>query len=324
MDRRSGAASSLALILALSLLVPAGVLAKGPPGGGGGGGGGEGGGGGHEETAGKNLSFPVIAVDGFAIAPIAAPVFGVTYAGTYPGLSAAEVAYLTANGPWYPQKTTSNAWQADYMSGSAVDVTWVDWGDSIESINPRVGYPARLEVTLYRALATPMTAYTMAVLENPSSSTELQGTNTDTYEIRYATITSSMPKLVVQHLGAIDPETLTWDGTRWVAGTVVPRVVPVTFAPELNVGGRYIYGATQGGWRPDVAGRYRITFYIPSGSGVALTDATQIGNYSDSFGAAGGEDHEGGVATPAVVPGHNLTYVDVIAASGRGGGRPRG
>ena len=34
MDRRCGAASSLALILALSLLVPAGALAKGPPGGG--------------------------------------------------------------------------------------------------------------------------------------------------------------------------------------------------------------------------------------------------------------------------------------------------
>ena len=200
-----------------------------------------------------------------------------------------------------------------------MDVTWVDWGDSIESVSPRVGFPARLEVTLYKALATPMTAYTMAVLENPSSSTELQGTNTTTYESGYATITSGMPKLVVQHLGSIDPGTLTWDGTRWVAGTVVPRVVPVVFAPELNVGGRYIYGATQGGWRPDVAGRYRITFYVPSSSGIALTDVTQVGNYSNGFGAGGGEDHEGGVATPVVVPSLNLTYVDVTARSGSGG-----
>jgi hypothetical protein len=305
----------LSLSLVLSLLVPAGALAKGPPGGGGGGG--------HEETAGKNLSFPVIAVDGVAIVPIVATVFGVTYAGSSAGLSAEEVAYLAANGPWYPQKTVANAWQGDYVSQPTVDVTWVDWGDSIESVSPRVGFPARLEVTLYKALATPMTAYTMAVLENPSSSTELQGTNTTTYESGYATITSGLPKLVVQHLGSTDPATLTWDGIRWVAGAVVPRVVPVVFAPELNVGGKYIYGATQGGWRPDVAGRYRITFYVPNGSGVALTGATGVGNDSDGFGASGGEDHEGGVATPVIVPGHNLTYVDVATKSGTGGGGPR-
>jgi hypothetical protein len=266
----------------------------------------------------------VIAVDGLAITRIAATVFGVPYAGTYPGLSAEQIAALKASGTWYPQKTTANAWQADYnTSESAVDVTWVDWGDSIESVSPRVGYPARLEVTLYkdlRELATQMTAYTMAVLENPSSSTELQGTNTTTYESGFATITSGKPKLVVQYLGSIAPASLTWDGSRWVAGPTVPRVVPVVFAPELNVGGRYIYGATQGGWRPDAAGRYRITFYVPSGSGVALTGETRVGNYSDLFGAGGGEPHEGGVATPVVFPDLDLTFVDVVAGSGGGSG----
>ena len=135
MDRRCGAASSLALILVLSLLVPAGALAKGPPGAGGGGSGG-----GHEETAGKNLSFPVIAVDGVAIVPIAATVFGAAYTGTSPGLTAEEVATLAANGPWYPQKTATNAWQADYDIAAAVDVTWVDWGDSIESVARGSGF----------------------------------------------------------------------------------------------------------------------------------------------------------------------------------------
>ena len=278
-----------------------------------------GGGGEPEPTQGNNLSFPAIAVDGYPITPITATQFNVAYTGDYPGLTAAEIAGLVASGPWYPQKTAANAWQAGYQTQAAVDVTWVDWGDSIESVSPRVGFPARLEVTLYKALATPMTAYTMAVLENPSSSTELQGTNTTTYESGFATITSGLPKLVVQQLGSIDPATLTWDGTRWVAGTVVPRVIPVTFAPELNVGGKYIYGATQGGWRPDVAGRYRITFYVPAGSGVALKGETGVGNYSDGFSAGGGEDHEGGAVTPVVVPGLNLTYVDVVARSGSGG-----
>ena len=68
-----------------------------------------------------------------------------------------------------------------------------------------------------------------------------------------------------------------------------------------------------------MAGRYRITFYVPTGSGVALTGQTGVGNYSDGFGAGGGEDHEGGVATPVVVPDLNLTFVDVMARSGGGG-----
>ena len=320
MNRRCGAVSSLSLILALSLLVPVGALAKGPPGGGGGGGGG----GGHEETTGKNLSFPAIAVDGFAITPVTAAVFGAPYSGSYPGLTADEVASLQATGPWYPQKTAANAWQADFATQAAVDVSYVDWGDSVESTSPRVGYPFRLEVVLYRTLATPMTGYTMAVLENPSSSTELQGTNTTTYPSPYATIASAQPRLVVQHLGATDPASLTWDGTKWVAGTTTPRIIPVTFAPELNVGGKYIYGATTGGWRPDVAGRYRITFFVPAGSGIALTSETAIGNFSDGFGAAGDDTHEGSVATPVVLPDDNLTYVDVATKSGAGSGNGGG
>ena len=44
----------------------------------------------------------------------------------------------------------------------------------------------------------------------------------------------------------------------------------------------------------------------------------KVGNYSDRFGDGGGVDHEGGVATPVVVPGLNLTYVDVATKSGSG------
>ena len=60
-------------------------------------------------------------------------------------------------------------------------------------------------MTLYKALETPMTAYTMAVLEYPSSSSELQGTNTTTYDGYYATVVSASLKLVVQYLGSSVP-----------------------------------------------------------------------------------------------------------------------
>ncbi|MCL4560126.1 MAG: hypothetical protein M1281_05885 [Chloroflexi bacterium] len=283
-------------------LVPAAVFAKGgPPGGG-------------EPTAVNNLSFPAIAVDGFVITPLPAPSFTVPYAGDYPGLTAEEIALLVTNGPWYAQKTTGNTWQAQFTTMVGEDVTYIDWGDNIESVYPKIRAPFRLEVTLYKQLATPMTSYTMAVLEYPSSSTELQGTNTTTYNNPYATVISAKPKLVIQFLGSSIP-TLTWDSSAylWKTETVTPTVIPVSFAPELNVGGKYIFGASVGGWKPTQVGYYRITFYIPTGSGVNLALA-QIGNYATGFSGAS----EGTAATPVVNAANNLTYVDVLVKTSGG------
>ncbi len=100
----------------------------------------------------------------------------------------------------------------------------------------------------------------MAELEYPSSANELQGTNTTTYPSPFATVISAKPKLVVQYLGPTLPTRVSWDGTKWTGYTVIP----VSFAPELNVGGKYIYGASEGGWKPDKVGYYRVTFYIPN------------------------------------------------------------
>ena len=62
----------------------------------------------------------------------------------------------------------------------AVDVCFIDWGDNIESFSPTQGKPFRLEVTLYKDLDVPMTGYAMALLANPSSPDEVQGTYTKT------------------------------------------------------------------------------------------------------------------------------------------------
>ena len=59
-------------------------------------------------------------------------------------------------------------------AGKEVVVYGVDWGDNIESVNPAVGRPYRLETALF-AEAAPwarngeqMFAYIMAMLANPS------------------------------------------------------------------------------------------------------------------------------------------------------------
>lgn len=296
------------------------LAGKGPGGGGPGGGGGE-----EPETAGNNLSYPVFAADGFGIIQLGTPSFTLPYTGTYPGLTTDEIADIEANGPWFPQKTDGNTWQADFFvvsQGTGIDVRYVDWGDVLESVYPTIGRPTRIEVTLYadaeKGLGENeyMTGYTMAVLEYPSSSNELQGTNATTYESEYATIVSALPKLVIQYFGNSIPADLAWDGDTWQSGGTDLPVIDVAFGPELNVGGKYIYGASSGGWKPTQPGIYRLTFYMP-GSDINL-ELAAIGSFSNGFSAA----LEGAASTPVVDTGNNLTYDDVtVKTKGGGGGR---
>lgn len=297
MNPRSRPARVLLAAIVLALILPGTAIAKRPGG----------------ETATNNLSFPAIAVDGFAITRLAEPSFTVPYTGSYPGLTDAEIAALALEGPWYAQKVTGNQWQAEYANQGAVDVTYIDWSDNMESVSPKVRAPFRIEMVLFQALETPMTAYKMAVLEYPSSADELQGANTTTYASQYATVISGKPKLGIQFLGASVPADLSWTGTQWTrADETVPTVVPISFAPELNVGGKYIFGASSGGWKPSQAGYYRITFWIPADSTMNLTTAT-IANESSDFGAP-----TEGVATAVLDTANNLTYIDVLVTGGGG------
>jgi hypothetical protein len=102
----------------------------------------------------------------------------------------------------------------------------------------------------------------------------------------------------------------------------------VTFAIELNVGGKLIFGGSQGGWKPRNAGYYRITFYSPTATNLNLAFA-EVKNYADFASAPApealdisveSEDEEEPVATPKVDAANNLSYVDVLAVAGGGGG----
>ena len=300
---------------------------------------GVGGGGGNrppsgEDAQGNNLSFPAFAVDGYTIAQIEETSFDVVYTGEYPGLTAEEIAERESGGPWYAQKTEGNTWQADYVVGVPVAVTYVDWGDNIEAVNPKIRRPFRLEIQLYKELAEiedgmTMTGYVMAELEYPSSSNELQGTNTSTYDGNFAAVVSDLWQLRVQYCGSELPTDLYWDTatSMWLSPMASCTDVPISFAVELNVGGKLIFGGSQGGWKPTSAGFYRITFYSPVETSMSLATA-KIGNYGD-FGvvlpaeplaAAESEEGDEGAATPVVDHELNLSYVDVQAVAGGGGG----
>ncbi len=176
---------------------------------------------------------------------------------------------VTDGSSWYAQKVTGNTWQAEIRRISApLSVTFIDWGDVIESVNPKINRPFRLEVTLYVDVSVDqMEGYWMAMLAYPSSPQEVQGTNEGQYYTygNWATIASSSPALRIQYL-IDDPENgvnISWDPDDYLwTGPAVGATTNITFAPELNVGGKYIYGASTGGWKPTVAGLYRITFYM--------------------------------------------------------------
>jgi len=324
------------VLLSCAVLVSA--LAWGMPPEGAGGGGGNKPPGHGEETQGNNLSFPAMAVDGYAIGVIAGTQFTVPYSGDYPGLSAEEIAALEGH-DWYPQKTEGNTWQADYLTGQQVAVSYVDWGDNVEAINPKIGRPFRLEIQLYKQLNewadfdppnNSMTGYVMGVLEYPSSASELQGTNQVTYEGNFAMVVSDLWKLGIQHCGDEIPGDLVWNGSAWVSATTTCTDVPVSFAIELNVGGKLIFGASQGGWKPRNAGFYRVTFYSPQTTNLSLATAA-VGNYAD-FSAApveplvalaepDSDESDEDVATPVVDAANNISYVDLEVVAGGGGGK---
>jgi hypothetical protein len=158
------------------------------------------GGGGHTETAVNNLSFPALLADGFALAPITESLtvpFTVDEVNCV-GLTAEEIATLQATGPWYAQKVEGNVWQGPYAEYDGTPVTFIDWGDAMESVDPKLRRPYRVEFGIYVQLPVPMSAYTMALLAYPSSPDETQGTNGTRYDCYYATIASPLGNCVIQ------------------------------------------------------------------------------------------------------------------------------
>ena len=276
-------------------------------------GGGGNGGGGHTETQANNLSFPALLADGVSLTLVTESLT-IPYSGDYEGLTAEEIAALVATGPWYAQKVEGNVWQGPFETYTGTPVTFIDWGDAMESVDPKLRRPYRVEFGVYVQLPTPMSAYTMALLAYPSSKDETQGTNGTRYDCNYATIASPLGTCVIQRYD--DNATLTWNAVTGQWDGAFPPETGFGFSQELNVGGKYIFGASLGGFKPTVAGNYRITFYFQEGSQVSLAGA-QVGDYNDGVPIIPkiGENN-----TAVVDDINNLTYMDVQATTGGGGG----
>ena len=163
----------------------------------------------------------------------------------------------------------------------------------------------------------------MAMLAYPSSPQEVQGTNEgQKYDGNWATIASKSPALRIQYLNddPVEGTNIKWDFDNqiWI-GDAVGAPTNITFAPELNVGGKYIYGASAGGWKPTIAGLYRVTFYMKDNpSSAIILSGAGIGNYIGNTDGTWGTG-ETNASTPLVDGSKNISYVDVTVVAGGGG-----
>lgn len=389
------------LLLAVSLPGGASVAAKGP------------GGGGTSETAGNNLSFPVIWAEGVTKAlpgtagmtPVLNGKFWYQWGtnGVDPNVTPAsclpdpdengigwycddgvagtvspdhDVTTLTATTPLPPakaylQKDPLNIWQAGTAvapqttnpeTGETIPyaVDWIDWGDSLESVDWYTRSQVRIEVVLFKDLDEPMLEYEMRHIsgwgtdEVHGLATTLGGAITAPEGLgQQATIYSPCARLTIQKLLVAREAvpSLTWDPAlgQWTgAGMINPPIFnkavyeagdgPGYYSAEINVKGRIIYGYT---WNVrqlhditdgTAAGDYRLTFSLDETCGTvqrntAINDQTRIvvPLEEEVVTAAltvetASTDEGGGVAV--IDSANNLTYIDVriLDRSGGGGG----
>jgi hypothetical protein len=122
----------------------------------------------------------------------------------------------------YIQKDEDNEWQAENVdwSSSPVYVDYIDWGDNLESVDWYARSKVRTEVVLYKTLETPLLEYQMRHVSGWGI-TEVHGLVVDTSNIAVegsgmqATIYSDCARLTIQKL-LVDREDPNLGNLVWV------------------------------------------------------------------------------------------------------------
>ncbi|WP_323300277.1 hypothetical protein [Crocosphaera sp. UHCC 0190] len=148
--------------------------------------------------------------------------------------------------------------------------------------------------------------------------------------ITEATVYSAGAMLIIQKLDGSRSDVaegdLLWNGSQWVDANpsdptdIYDPLTGITFAGELNVGGKVIYGLSEGGWSPTEVGDYRITFYIAPNANATLDGAgIRLAAEEEVTAIASEEGSDIGGGNGFVLGGLNLTYIDISVVDGGGG-----
>lgn len=254
----------------------------------------------------------------------------------------------------YWQKTATNDWTADAIARTApaggYPATHVDWSDSLESQIWWDTAAIRVETTPYATLASPdpstLTRVTMWHVFGQgqtelwgAKATDQDGASLTTEEWSYPILHTTVARLNIAKISVLptdcvndkSPGAGTWEVNPndpnkyyWNGSSLTLYDVPYT--PELNIGGRYVYGFN---WQlrrdtvpPSIGktGWWRLTFYtalpgsspvvyFPNGAGTAISPPSVLPPAEVKF-------------TPVVA--QNLSYIDICVRGSKGGGGIKG
>lgn len=295
----------------------------------------------EEETAGNNLSVPVLWSEEEFLPPFTTPVTEMLEGAVESGY---VVARDTTSEPCEGalQKDAANIWQADTALVPGGSVTTVDWGDNIEAMDPNLSRAyTRVEMGLYSALDTEMTGYDMCWIEGRGQN-EVWGAQVTSGGGGggYSAVTSERLEAMVYTAGArltiqriVPDRTYTWNSTlhQWQgSGADAPSYSgaihegaadgPGSFGAEVTVSGKLSYGYL---WdaRTVPQGEYRLTFSLDGatdsfpGSGTSLANANVLVSEELDTGEEVVTMAEGS-GNSAVMRGDlNLTYIDVTVGT---------
>ena len=121
-----------------------------------------------------------------------------------------------------------------------------------------------------------------------------------TFESASATIYAPYMSMSIQSVTGVDSvddlDAFTWNSGGWVGAGVGANIVATAFGPELNIGGKYIVGASGTPFKFGEDGDYLITFAINNGAPVSLNDETYVTNVAgarETWVIEDGESHNG-------------------------------
>jgi len=188
--------------------------------------------------------------------------------------------FLSGGVTYYKQQTPST-WQGEWARGASEQqhVT-AKWGDNLISQRFTENSVIRIEMVLSKALAVPMTSYTMKSLYG-SQRNEIFGTDGTTYDNLTAFVFAANARLKIQKMdGATNP--VLYDQGLWEGDG------PGFLAGEVNVGGNFTYGFVWAlnqqvlpGTIPTKSGTWRLTFSLAPEAPAPVPVGTANNTYID-------------------------------------------
>lgn len=252
----------------------------------------------------------------------------------------------------YWQKTTASTWQAgsEQNTGSKA-VSYVNWGDNLETGQWSDRSVIRVETTPFFDLGAPSVVFRGFQMwhvagQGPSEMWGLRATDADTpsayvYDSQYTIIHTTNARLNLTRLGpvggagcpATPPSVIPlWSNGAWT-GEGLCTVADLVYTPELNIGGKWVFGYNWqlrnqplSGCLSDKSGWWRLTFYAPdvnfnTTTPIVTTEPPGQPTYAVAPTSAIPPLAETALYKATVDKANNLTYIDICINSGRGGGR---